>query len=292
MRPHYCHTFKNSISLGGGTVSQLKIYWGGVRLGQMLKIYWEVRLGQMLKIYWGGVRLGQMLKIYWGGVRLGQMLRWSRIELLYLCFFQPVFTWYFPSVDFVRFRQVGIFGEKNKREPWHNLFLERGKRMEIHKISSESDKYRESYTTHSSVSFVRWPGAWRQADVSSRQVGRDNYRPQDLFLFLFLFLCKSLLWKDPTPITTGAGVLSGGQSALIFLWHFLQLPDTTHMCKHVSCIICSLSGSGFRISIQLCSLQNYRTKLSKPPEYPSDIPQYVNSIPMTHFTRNGHVLTR
>jgi hypothetical protein len=83
-----------------------------------------------------------------------------------------------------------------------------------------------------------------------------------------------------------AVVLSGGQSGLILLWRFLPLPDTTHMCKHVSCIICSLSGSVFRISIQLCSLQNYRTKLSKPPEYPPDISQYVNSIPMTHFKRN------
>jgi hypothetical protein len=35
-------------------------------------------------------------------------------------------------------------------------------------------------------------------------------------------------------------------------------------------------GSGFLvISIQLCSLQNYRTKLPKPPEYPLDIPRYA-----------------
>ena len=35
-------------------------------------------------------------------------------------------------------------------------------------------------------------------------------------------------------------------------------------------------GSGFLgISIQLCSLQNFRTKLPKPPEHPLDIPRYV-----------------
>ena len=35
----------------------------------------------------------------------------------------------------------------NKWEPWHDLFLEGCERMEIHKISSESDKYRASYTS-------------------------------------------------------------------------------------------------------------------------------------------------
>jgi hypothetical protein len=44
-----------------------------------------------------------------------------------------------------------------------------GERLKMHKIWSESDKYRVSYTSRSSVSFVRWPGTWRQADVSWRQ---------------------------------------------------------------------------------------------------------------------------
>ena len=54
-------------------------------------------------------------------------------------------------------------------EPWHDPFLERGERMKIHKIWSESDKYRVSYTSRNSVSFVRWPAIWLQVDVSWRQ---------------------------------------------------------------------------------------------------------------------------
>ena len=67
------------------------------------------------------------------------------------------------------------------------------------------------------------------------------------------------------------------------LWRFLALSDThtcvnTSCCNVYSCIICSLSGLVSVISIQFCSLQNYRSKLPKLPkplEYPLDIPRYV-----------------
>ncbi len=55
---------------------------------------------------------------------------------------------------------------------------EGGENEDATKFLSESDKYRVSYTSRSSVSFVRWPATWRQADVSWRQGWRDNY-PKD-----------------------------------------------------------------------------------------------------------------
>ena len=64
------------------------------------------------------------------------------------------------------------------------------------------------------------------------------------------------------------------------LWRFLALPDT-HTCANTSCcyvllcIICSLSGFRFGYVYTIVSLQNYRTKLIKPPEYPLDIPRYA-----------------
>jgi hypothetical protein len=128
------------------------------------------------------------------------MLRCSRMASVSLILPTPFYV-AFPVSGF---RQVPSDGWNfwrkkliSENRDIHNLFLERGERMEIHKIWSESDKYRKSYTSHISVSFVRWPRTWRQADVSWRQV--CYYRPQDLFLFLFLFLSKSLLSKRPNP---------------------------------------------------------------------------------------------
>jgi len=124
-------------------------------------------------VSWQGI----LHTMYWGGVchRSGAQVQWhgSSESLLLLT---PVYV-HFPSRQW--FPQVPVkleFGEKkiNEWEPWHDPFLEGGKRMKMHKIWSESDKYRVSYTSRSSVSFVRWPGTWRQADVSWRQGWRDN----------------------------------------------------------------------------------------------------------------------
>jgi hypothetical protein len=63
------------------------------------------------------------------------------------------------------------------------------------------------------------------------------------------------------------------------LWRFLALPDThtcanTPCCNVYSCIICSLSGLLASPSFYIIVfLSKYRTKLSKPPEYPLDIPR-------------------
>jgi hypothetical protein len=63
------------------------------------------------------------------------------------------------------------------------------------------------------------------------------------------------------------------------LWRFLALSDT-HTCANTSCcnvysrIICSLSGLLVSPSLYIIVfLSKYRTKLSKPPEYPLDIPR-------------------
>jgi hypothetical protein len=64
------------------------------------------------------------------------------------------------------------------------------------------------------------------------------------------------------------------------LWRFLALPDT-HTCANTSCynvysrIICSLSGllAAYPLFYIIVFLSKYRTKLSKPPEYPLDIPR-------------------
>jgi hypothetical protein len=63
------------------------------------------------------------------------------------------------------------------------------------------------------------------------------------------------------------------------LWRFLALPDT-HTCANTSCynvysrIICSLSGLlAYPLFYIIVFLSKYRTKLSKPPEYPLDIPR-------------------
>ncbi len=83
-----------------------------------------------------------------------------------------------PVSDFVRFRlefwEQKIIEWEHQWEPWHDPFLEGGKRIKMHKIWSESDKYRVSYTSRRSVSFVRWPPTWRQVDVNWRQGWRDS----------------------------------------------------------------------------------------------------------------------
>jgi hypothetical protein len=63
----------------------------------------------------------------------------------------------FPVSDFVKFPSGWNYGRQKLMSEIRDMTLSwRGEeRMKMHKICSDSNKYRVSYTSHSSVSFVR-----------------------------------------------------------------------------------------------------------------------------------------